>query len=233
MNGRLPVYLEAGAKRTFACAVDWPGWSRPGREEDEARDALVVYGTRYARAMGRAAGGLKLPTSAADLEVVERVEGGSGTDFGVPSTPPQLDDRPVSGTELRRLTDLLEASWSAVQEAADAAVGVELRKGPRGGGRGLQKILAHVMEGDEAYLREFGGRSEKRDADDIAGRWASVRKALVDAVRTRVGGEPPPPMGRRTRPFWSVRYLIRRSAWHALDHAWEIEDRAAPDPGDA
>jgi hypothetical protein len=24
---------------------------------------------------------------------------------------------------------------------------------------------------------------------------------------------------------WPVAYVIRRTAWHALDHAWEIEDR--------
>jgi hypothetical protein len=25
---------------------------------------------------------------------------------------------------------------------------------------------------------------------------------------------------------WSPRYAIRRSAWHSLDHAWEILDRS-------
>jgi len=38
-------------------------------------------------------------------------------------------------------------------------------------------------------------------------------------------GEEPPPNPRRTKPLWSPRFAIRRSAWHALDHAWEIEDR--------
>jgi hypothetical protein len=26
-------------------------------------------------------------------------------------------------------------------------------------------------------------------------------------------------------PRWPIRYAARRIAWHALDHAWEIEDR--------
>ena len=30
---------------------------------------------------------------------------------------------------------------------------------------------------------------------------------------------------------WPVRYTVRRAAWHALDHAWEIEDRSTPTPG--
>jgi len=25
---------------------------------------------------------------------------------------------------------------------------------------------------------------------------------------------------------WPARYAIRRTAWHVLDHAWEIEDRS-------
>lgn len=31
--------------------------------------------------------------------------------------------------------------------------------------------------------------------------------------------------GPRGGTRWPARYAIRRSAWHALDHAWEIEDR--------
>jgi hypothetical protein len=27
---------------------------------------------------------------------------------------------------------------------------------------------------------------------------------------------------------WTARYAGRRIAWHALDHAWEIEDRTEP-----
>ena len=27
---------------------------------------------------------------------------------------------------------------------------------------------------------------------------------------------------------WPPRYAVRRIAWHALDHAWEMEDRTEP-----
>jgi hypothetical protein len=27
---------------------------------------------------------------------------------------------------------------------------------------------------------------------------------------------------------WTLRYAARRIAWHALDHAWEMEDRSEP-----
>jgi hypothetical protein len=52
-----------------------------------------------------------------------------------------------------------------------------------------------------------------------------VRRAVLDALAAapRSGRVPQGPRGGKR---WTVRYFIRRSAWHALDHAWEIEDRA-------
>jgi hypothetical protein len=40
---------ESTPKRTFAGAIDWPGWRRSGRDAAAARQALVDYGPRYAR----------------------------------------------------------------------------------------------------------------------------------------------------------------------------------------
>jgi len=52
-----------------------------------------------------------------------------------------------------------------------------------------------------------------------------LREAILDALRSRARGEALP-QGRRCASVWTPRYFVRRSAWHALDHAWEIEDRA-------
>jgi hypothetical protein len=57
---------------------------------------------------------------------------------------------------------------------------------------------------------------------------ADVRRASLDLLAAIAGGETPEPGPRRKRPFWQPRYFVRRSAWHALDHAWEIEDRSRP-----
>ena len=51
MPTSIPVYLEVGARRTFAGALDWPGWCRSGRDETAALAALVAYGGRYQRAI--------------------------------------------------------------------------------------------------------------------------------------------------------------------------------------
>jgi hypothetical protein len=230
MSGRLPVFLEVASKRTFASAMDWPGWSRSGRTEQDALEAFVAYGPRYSRTLRRVTSDLDPPRDADDLDVVERLEGGSGTEFGVPSVAASTDDRPVTDDELRRLTTLLRAAWSGFDSAAATAVGVELRKGPRGGGRDLAKIVGHVLDAEGAYLSELGGSHEAPKGGDVAARMAAVRDAMVATLRASAHGDELRPMVRRTRPYWSVRYCVRRSAWHALDHAWEIEDRAAPEP---
>jgi hypothetical protein len=54
-----------------------------------------------------------------------------------------------------------------------------------------------------------------------------LRAAFLAALKATARGEPVS-NPRNTKKPWSPRYTIRRSAWHAMDHAWEIEDRAEP-----
>ena len=53
---------------------------------------------------------------------------------------------------------------------------------------------------------------------------AAVRAAALETLDAVVHGRPIAEPRNTKRP-WHPRYFIRRSAWHALDHAWEIEDR--------
>jgi hypothetical protein len=224
---KIPVYLESVPRKTFAGAIDWPGWCRGARDEDAALAALASYAPRYAAAIGRAAEALPAAVDPADFEVVGRLKGNAGTEFGVPSLPAPGDEESLAMPEAERLSAILEACWRTFDAAAKAAAGVELRKGPRGGGRDLPKIVLHVDEADGAYLREIGGRLSRDSEADAGKEPARLRKAMLEAFFARVRGESPPP-GRRTRPYWPPRYFIRRAAWHLLDHAWEIEDRSAP-----
>jgi hypothetical protein len=50
-SGEMDIYLEIGKKKTFAAALHWPGYSRWGRDEESALQALLAYGPRYASAM--------------------------------------------------------------------------------------------------------------------------------------------------------------------------------------
>src|SRR5918996_2749022 len=163
----VPVYLEAGSKRVFAGAIEWPGWCRSGRTEDEALEALAAYGGRYRKIIGRRPIAFDVPQDVSALKVVERLKGGAGTDFGVPGEAPDADGRPISPKELQRQQELLKASWAAFDRAAKAAEGVELTKGPRGGGRDLAKMIGHVLEAEKAYLGMLGSRSPKGAFDDV------------------------------------------------------------------
>ncbi len=215
----MKVYLEAAKRRTFAVAVDWPGWARSGKTDDEALASLLAYGERYEKSIGTAAADLKLPATVAGFTVVERLPGNATTEFGAPGVIPELDRARASDSELDRLIELLKASWRAFDRAASKAKGNDLApSGPRGGGRALAKIIAHVAGAEAGYTGAVGGKARESDA------LPEIQKAFVDAVRARNAGELPD-RGPRGGERWPARFAIRRSAWHALDHAWEVEDR--------
>lgn len=218
------VYVETGDKKVFATAVDWPGWSRGAKTDDQAVQALVDYAERYRRTIGTASRGMPRPASTDDLDIVAHVRGDASTDFGIPAKPLPSDDDALQDKELRRLVRVLEASWQAFDDVAKAHAGVSLRKGPRGGGRDVDKIVSHVIDADNAYLSRVGGRYKAPAGADLAEIADGVRAAALKAITVRGRGQPPPKPPRKN--LWSLRYYMHRSAWHALDHAWEIQDRA-------
>ncbi|MFN8499616.1 MAG: hypothetical protein U0641_17325 [Anaerolineae bacterium] len=222
--GNLDVYLEIGKKRVFACAVDWPGWSRIGRDEAAALQALLDYAPRYARVLHAADIAFDAPTSVAQLAVVERLPGGVTTDFGAPDIPPSSDTRPMDEAGLARSAALLGAYWQAFDAAAQAAAGKELRKGPRGGGRDVEGMTRHVMGAERGYLARLAWKVKTDDSADLSAQVAQTRQAVLDALAqaVRVGL---PERGPRGGAIWTPRYFVRRLGWHALDHIWEIEDR--------
>jgi hypothetical protein len=213
---RVDIGEETGAKKTFVWVVDWPGWCRGGKDATLAIDALVAAGPRYANVAREA--GLDLPdVSAHDLVTVESVAGGAGTDFGVPSAITESDRRPATAADASRLARLVGAAWTVFDRVV-AGAPAELRKGPRGGGRDRDKVAAHVIDADHAYAREIGVRLPAPSLADRAA--VETERAAMLAIL----GEPSDgtPLADRR---WTTRYAVRRIAWHALDHAWEIEDR--------
>jgi hypothetical protein len=218
----IEAYLEIGDKKVFAGAIDWPGWCRSGKTEDEALERLAAYGERYRRVASRANIRFAAPRDAQALEVVERLKGNATTDFGAPAMSPRVDDEPTAGAALKRLMALREASWHEFDAIAAGAKGAKLRTGPRGGGRSLTKILSHVEDAEESYLSKLGSRHPPARSGELM---EVLRSTAVEAIRARAADDPLH-MPNKARTLWSPRYYIRRSAWHALDHAWEIQDRA-------
>jgi hypothetical protein len=221
---QFPVYLEIGEKRSFAGALDWPGWCRSARNEESALHALFEYADRYAQAIREANLGFRAPPTAVAFDVVERLKGNATTDFGAPGIAPSSDANPVNDVDLKRFVDLLKACWETFDSAVRAAEGKALHLGPRGGGRDLPEIVKHVSDGDAAYLSRIGfkllGDTSVRQNEGLVRCRQAIMEALTGAPR-RATSEVSPHGGVR----WTHRYFVRRVAWHVLDHAWEIEDR--------
>jgi hypothetical protein len=227
----IPIYLERGEKRTFAGAIEWPGWCRGGKDDTSAVQALLESGPRYARAVARSRLGFKAPTDVGSFDIVERLRGNATTDFGAPGAPPRADDRDVDAGELRRLSAIFLACWRAFDDAVDGARGRTLSKGPRGGGRPLLGIVKHVLEADGGYLSALGWKY-KLEVTSPHG-LEPTREAMLEGLAASARGEIAR-TGPRGGKRWKARFFVRRSAWHVLDHAWEIEDRSKPArPGDA
>ncbi len=217
---RVEIGEEVGAKKTFVWAIDWPGWSRGGKDATLAIDALIEHGPRYAIVAREA--GLELPQTSTDaLDTVESVKGNAGTDFGVPSLITGRDRQRVTAAEAERIASLVGAAWTVFDRVA-AHAPAELRKGPRGGGRDRDKMIGHVIEADHAYAREIGIKLPTPSIDDRQAVEAE-RAAVLEVLRHRSDGSP---LADRK---WTLRYAARRIAWHALDHAWEMENRSNPE----
>lgn len=224
---QIPVALEIGKTRTFASALDWPGWTRIGHDEASALEALMAYGPRYLRAIHSAQPGFHAPTTLDAFEIAERLPGGSSTDFGAPSMAPAADSAPMDAAELERHQHILSACWQTFAEVVVSASDRPLRKGPRGGGRTVVQITDHVIEGHYSYLRRIYWREPHETTPDVPAMVEAVNHIDEQALAFATSDEMPA-AGPRGGALWSPRYFVRRAAWHILDHAWEIEDKLEP-----
>jgi hypothetical protein len=134
----------------------------------------------------------------------------------------ELDRAPLTRQDAGRLAALVEAAWNVFGRAASAAPPA-LRKGPRGGGRDRDAIVDHVLQTEVLHARMLGLPHRPFPPGNTAA-VARVRADILAAILAgEASGQPGPARG--TRP---PRFVARRTAWHALDHAWEIEDRQDP-----
>jgi hypothetical protein len=216
------VAIETGSKRVFAFALDWPRWCRAAKDEATALAALAAYAPRYAPVAKKARIAFD-PKSAAAFRVVEHLAGTATTDFGAPDSVARRDTRPLAAPEAKEIAALLNAAWVTF-DAVISGVPAELRKGPRGGGRDRDQIADHVLGAEGAYVRKLGLALKAPARDDRRG-IAEFRAAITQVLGKPSNGKALVDRG------WPQRYAARRIAWHALDHAWEIQDRSTPPKG--
>ncbi|MEX0790746.1 MAG: hypothetical protein WD178_08240 [Actinomycetota bacterium] len=211
----IPIYLEVGARRIFACSLHWPGWCRSGKTEQAAIAALIEAAPRYAEVAQRAHKRFSkiVPER---LLVVERIEGSATTDFGAPGKVADADYGEFDRAGANRQRELLQACWGFLDEVV-ATAPPHLKKGPRGGGRDRDAVLQHVLEAESSYARTVGLKLKAPQVGD---------RGAIDTVRTAIA-ERIVPGGGKPEKGWPVPYFVRREAWHVLDHAWEIQDKSS------
>jgi hypothetical protein len=218
MLEQMRVTLELGSKgkKVVAVAPDWPGLARGATTEQAAIDRLRSYIPRYAP-VAELAGMEAAFAAITGVEVVERYPGTGSTDFwGISFAFSSIDHKEVSAERLERDLTLMQACWAFFDEVR-SRVSAELQKGPRGGGRDRDQIVRHIFANEQDWAKGFGLHTPD-DALLMGEGLNAHRDAYCQAIRDyhaqgRLAGK------------WPLRYLIRHTAFHTLDHAWEMEDK--------
>ena len=218
MANNLKVAIEIGTKgkKVVAVAPDWPGLERGAKNEEVVIEKLLSYVPRYA-AIAKLAGLENSFATNPVIDVVERYQGTGSTEFwGISFAFSSFDKQPMSDKELERELKLMRACWAFFDEVR-ARVSAVLKRGPRGGGRDRDQIVRHVQFNEEDWAKGLGlGTTDDTILTDE--RIYAHREAYCDAIRTFHS------QGKMASK-WPLRYLIRHTAYHNLDHAWEMQDK--------
>jgi hypothetical protein len=215
------VTLEIGlrGKRVVAVAADWPGLERAATTEDAAIERLLSYVPRYAPVAKLA--GMEAEFAASTIgsavDLVEHYPGTGSTDFwGISFAFSGIDQQAMSGDELERELTLMRACWVFFDKVR-SRVSAEMQKGPRGGGRDRDRIVRHTLFSELDFTKKVGVLTPWEEMLTDEG-LSAHRDAYCQAIR---GLHSQNKMARK----WPLRYLIRHTAFHTLDHAWEMEDK--------
>ena len=218
MTNQIRVMLEIGpkGKKVAAVAPDWPGLERGAKTGEAAIERLQSYLPRYAQVAKLA--GMDVEFAAiTTVDIVELYPGTGSTDFwGISFAFSSIDRQDISSEELERELTLMQACW-AFFDAVCLRVSAEMQKGPRGGGRDRDNIVRHTIRVEQEWAEKVGVPTPE-GAMLIDEGLQAHRDAYCNAIRAFHSE------GKMART-WPLRYLIRHTAYHTLDHAWEMEDK--------
>lgn len=219
MTNPVRVNIEFGkkGKKTVAYSPDWPGWNRGGKSEDMALTTFQAYRDRY-RPIAELAG-LQAEFDLQDgVDIVERYEGTGSTDFwGISFAASPEEREGMSDQQLERRLALLQACWVFFDQVAERVSPV-LKKGPRGGGRDRDQIINHTLGWERTGLAVNVGVEYPEGVllDPEVRR--QYREDYLAALREHHAE------GKKARTT-ELAFLVRHTAFHMLDHAWEMEDK--------
>jgi hypothetical protein len=214
----IQVTLEIGpkGKKVVAVAPDWPGLARGATTEAAAIERLLAYVPRYAP-VTKLAGMAAALATITGADVIEHYPGTGSTDFwGISFAFSSIDRQAMSGEALARELTLMRACWTFFDDVR-SRVSPEMRRGPRGGGRDRDHIVRHTFAAEQDWAKKLGVLTPQ-DAMLTGEGLRAHRDAYCHAIRALHA------QGKMART-WPLRYLIRHTAFHTLDHAWEMEDK--------
>ena len=218
MSIRTVIERGPKARRSVAYAIDWPGWSRGAAPPELALETLDAYRDRY-RPVAQRAGLADELDAAGDLEVIEDHVGNTSTDFwGISWLPSSTEHGAMPPDVLDRRLALLEGAWGFFDEVA-ARVSTEMRRGPRGGGRSRDEIVAHVFGNERVQFSKRVGVETPPGVMLTPDGLQAHREQFLAGLRQYNAED------RKIGRTWTLQYLLRHAAFHVLDHAWEMEDK--------
>lgn len=221
MIDRIRVTLEIGpkGKKQVAVAPDWPGLERGAKSGEEAVEKLRSYLPRYSQ-VAKLAGMNAAFDTIQDVDVVEQYPGTGSTDFwGISFAFSSIDKEGMSSDELERELRLMQACWAFFDDVR-GRVSAEMQKGPRGGGRDRDDIVRHTLAAEQDWAKMIGVLTPDGAMATDEGLKAH-RDAYCQAIREYHS------QGKTAGKIakWPLRFLIRHTAFHTMDHTWEMEDK--------
>jgi hypothetical protein len=210
--------LETGpkGKRVVAVAPDWPGLERGATTGEAAIERLLSYIPRYAK-VTRLAGMEATFANITVVDVVEQYSGTGSTDFwGISFAFSSIDQQAMSGEALERELALMRACWAFFDDVR-SRVSAEMQRGPRGGGRDRDHIVRHTFASELDWAKKLGLHTplDEMLTDEGLNAHRDVYSNAIRALHSQS----------KMARTWPLRYLIRHTAYHTLDHAWEMEDK--------
>jgi hypothetical protein len=202
-----------------AVAPDWPGLERGGTTGEAAVERLLSYVPRYAW-VTKLAGLEAAFANLTGVDVIEQYPGTGSTDFwGVSFAFSSIDQQAMSGEALERELRLMRACWAFFDDVR-SRVSAEMQRGPRGGGRDRDRIVRHTFAAELDWAKMIGVRTPLDEMLTGEGLTAH-RDVYCNSIRDYHSQG----MLAGKMAKWPLRYLIRHTAYHTLDHAWEMEDK--------
>ncbi len=213
---RVTVEIGPKGKKVVAVAPDWPGLARGATTEEAAIERLLSYVPRYAPVAKLAGMEAGFETNTV-VDVVEHYPGTGSTDFwGISFAFSSIDQQAMSGEALERELTLMRACWAFFDDVR-SRVSAEMQRGPRGGGRDRDRIVRHTIFTEHDWEKKLGVLTSQEAMLTKEGLNAH-RDTYCNAIRALHSQS-------KMARTWPLRYLIRHTAFHTLDHAWEMEDK--------